>query len=139
MYDDLFNSVLTGFFGPTLNSFIHILMYSYYGLSVIPSMHKYLWWKKYLTQAQLVRLFSCPFLLTILKIQKKTYLLSQAGVLSTNLLVMRERAGQFLFLKDSVPIVDTSPTLSQGSFTHGLGFCFLYPTEASQSPVKRHS
>lgn len=31
-------------------------MYSYYGLSVFPSMHKYLWWKKYLTQAQLV----CP-------------------------------------------------------------------------------
>ncbi|KAI4552666.1 hypothetical protein MJT46_017317 [Ovis ammon polii x Ovis aries] len=48
------------FFGPTLNSFIHILMYSYYGLSVFPSMHKYLWWKKYLTQAQLVQ-----FLLTI--------------------------------------------------------------------------
>lgn len=32
-------------------------MYSYYGLSVFPSMHKYLWWKKYLTQAQLV---CCP-------------------------------------------------------------------------------
>ncbi|XP_026525669.1 elongation of very long chain fatty acids protein 2 [Notechis scutatus] len=48
------------FFGPTLNSFIHILMYSYYGLSVIPSMRKYLWWKKYLTQAQLIQ-----FLLTI--------------------------------------------------------------------------
>ncbi|XP_075682754.1 very long chain fatty acid elongase 2 [Rhinoderma darwinii] len=48
------------FFGPTLNSFIHVLMYSYYGLSVIPSMHKYLWWKKYLTQAQLIQ-----FLLTI--------------------------------------------------------------------------
>lgn len=45
---------VTGFFGPTLNSFIHILMYSYYGLSVFPSMHRYLWWKKYLTQAQLV-------------------------------------------------------------------------------------
>uniref|UniRef100_A0A8D1TK30 Elongation of very long chain fatty acids protein 2 n=2 Tax=Sus scrofa TaxID=9823 RepID=A0A8D1TK30_PIG len=48
------------FFGPTLNSFIHILMYSYYGLSVFPSMHKYLWWKRYLTQAQLVQ-----FVLTI--------------------------------------------------------------------------
>ncbi|KAL1248894.1 hypothetical protein QQF64_022212 [Cirrhinus molitorella] len=48
------------FFGPTLNSFIHVLMYSYYGLSTIPSMHKYLWWKRYLTQAQLVQ-----FLLTI--------------------------------------------------------------------------
>lgn len=48
------------FFGPMLNSFIHILMYSYYGLSTIPSMHKYLWWKRYLTQAQLVQ-----FVLTI--------------------------------------------------------------------------
>ncbi|XP_053083851.1 elongation of very long chain fatty acids protein 2 isoform X3 [Pangasianodon hypophthalmus] len=41
------------FFGPTLNSFIHVLMYSYYSLSTIPSMHRYLWWKRYLTQAQL--------------------------------------------------------------------------------------
>uniref|UniRef100_A0A3B3S0T6 Elongation of very long chain fatty acids protein n=1 Tax=Paramormyrops kingsleyae TaxID=1676925 RepID=A0A3B3S0T6_9TELE len=48
------------FFGPLLNSFIHVLMYSYYGLSTIPSMHKYLWWKKYLTQAQLLQ-----FLMTI--------------------------------------------------------------------------
>ncbi|KAF7691831.1 elongation of very long chain fatty acids protein 2 [Silurus meridionalis] len=48
------------FFGPTLNSFIHVLMYSYYSLSTIPSMHKYLWWKRYLTQAQLVQ-----FILTI--------------------------------------------------------------------------
>ncbi|XP_062926051.1 elongation of very long chain fatty acids protein 2 [Mobula hypostoma] len=49
------------FFGPTLNSFIHVLMYSYYGLSTIPSMQPYLWWKKYLTQAQLVQ-----FVLTII-------------------------------------------------------------------------
>ncbi|XP_069769468.1 very long chain fatty acid elongase 2 isoform X2 [Narcine bancroftii] len=49
------------FFGPTLNSFIHVLMYSYYGLSSIPSMQPYLWWKKYLTQAQLVQ-----FMLTII-------------------------------------------------------------------------
>ncbi|KAB5533076.1 hypothetical protein PHYPO_G00127480 [Pangasianodon hypophthalmus] len=48
------------FFGPTLNSFIHVLMYSYYSLSTIPSMHRYLWWKRYLTQAQLVQ-----FILTI--------------------------------------------------------------------------
>ncbi|XP_053466941.1 elongation of very long chain fatty acids protein 2 isoform X2 [Ictalurus furcatus] len=48
------------FFGPTLNSFIHVLMYSYYSLSTIPSMHNYLWWKRYLTQAQLIQ-----FILTI--------------------------------------------------------------------------
>lgn len=29
-------------------------MYSYYGLSSVPSMRPYLWWKKYITQGQLV-------------------------------------------------------------------------------------
>ena len=38
-----------------INSFIHIVMYTYYGLSVFPSLRKYLWWKRYLTQLQLVR------------------------------------------------------------------------------------
>lgn len=42
------------YFGATLNSFIHVLMYSYYGLSSVPSMRPYLWWKKYITQGQLV-------------------------------------------------------------------------------------
>lgn len=38
------------------NSFIHVLMYSYYGLSTLgPNVTKYLWWKKYLTIIQLVR------------------------------------------------------------------------------------
>ncbi|KAJ8786166.1 hypothetical protein J1605_006522 [Eschrichtius robustus] len=38
------------YFGATLNSFIHIHMYSYYGLSSVPSMRPYLWGKKYITQ-----------------------------------------------------------------------------------------
>ena len=29
-------------------------MYTYYGLSVFSSLKKYLWWKKYLTQIQMV-------------------------------------------------------------------------------------
>jgi len=38
-----------------INSFIHVLMYTYYGLSSLgPHMQKYLWWKKYLTRIQLV-------------------------------------------------------------------------------------
>lgn len=37
-----------------LNSFIHVWVYSYYGLSAIgPHMSKYLWWKRYLTIFQL--------------------------------------------------------------------------------------
>ncbi|XP_032876582.1 elongation of very long chain fatty acids protein 5 isoform X1 [Amblyraja radiata] len=50
------------FFGATLNSFIHVLMYSYYGLSAIPAMRPYLWWKKYITQGQLLQ-----FVLTIVQ------------------------------------------------------------------------
>ncbi|XP_061914243.1 elongation of very long chain fatty acids protein 5 isoform X1 [Entelurus aequoreus] len=50
------------YFGPCLNSFVHTVMYSYYGLSAIPSIRPYLWWKKYITQLQLVQ-----FLLTVLQ------------------------------------------------------------------------
>ncbi|XP_055697299.1 elongation of very long chain fatty acids protein 4-like isoform X2 [Phlebotomus papatasi] len=39
-----------------VNSFIHVLMYSYYGLSALgPAVSKYLWWKKYLTILQLIQ------------------------------------------------------------------------------------
>ncbi|XP_030627590.1 very long chain fatty acid elongase 5 [Chanos chanos] len=43
------------YFGATLNSFIHVLMYSYYGLSSIPALRPYLWWKRYITQGQLTQ------------------------------------------------------------------------------------
>nr|XP_012154326.1 PREDICTED: elongation of very long chain fatty acids protein AAEL008004-like isoform X2 [Megachile rotundata] len=39
-----------------INSFIHIIMYSYYMLTSIgPHMYKYVWWKKYLTTLQLIQ------------------------------------------------------------------------------------
>ncbi|XP_063827826.1 very long chain fatty acid elongase 4-like [Ostrinia nubilalis] len=37
------------------NSFVHVVMYAYYGLSVFPGIAKYLWWKKYLTKLQLIQ------------------------------------------------------------------------------------
>ena len=41
-----------------LNSFVHIWMYLYYGLSALgPAFQKYLWWKKYLTMLQMVQFF----------------------------------------------------------------------------------
>jgi len=44
------------FFGATINSFVHVLMYSYYGLAALgPNVQKYLWWKKYLTWIQLIQ------------------------------------------------------------------------------------
>jgi len=42
-------------FGPVLNSLVHVLMYAYYGLSVIPSLREKLWWKKYITMFQLLQ------------------------------------------------------------------------------------
>ncbi|XP_055930303.1 elongation of very long chain fatty acids protein 4-like [Argiope bruennichi] len=39
-----------------LNSFVHVIMYFYYGLSAFgKSMQKYLWWKRYLTIIQIVQ------------------------------------------------------------------------------------
>lgn len=39
-----------------LNSFIHVIMYTYYGLAAIgPHMNKYLGWKRYLTALQMVQ------------------------------------------------------------------------------------
>ncbi len=39
----------------SLNSFIHVIMYTYYALAGLGQhMQKYLWWKRYLTRMQLV-------------------------------------------------------------------------------------
>jgi elongation of very long chain fatty acids protein 4 len=59
---------------PLINSFVHAVMYTYYGLSAFgPSMRKYLWWKKYLTTLQISQfvifltqgvinaMYECPF------------------------------------------------------------------------------
>uniref|UniRef100_A0A1A9VVD8 Elongation of very long chain fatty acids protein n=1 Tax=Glossina austeni TaxID=7395 RepID=A0A1A9VVD8_GLOAU len=43
------------FFG-FLNTFVHIVMYTYYMLAAMgPKVQKYLWWKKYLTLLQMVQ------------------------------------------------------------------------------------
>ena len=46
--------------GAILNSFIHVIMYSYYLLSSFgPRFKRYLWWKKYLTGIQLTQFAAC--------------------------------------------------------------------------------
>ena len=46
--------------GAILNSFIHVIMYSYYFLSSFgPKYKKFLWWKKYLTGLQLAQFAAC--------------------------------------------------------------------------------
>ncbi|XP_055543953.1 elongation of very long chain fatty acids protein AAEL008004 [Wyeomyia smithii] len=39
-----------------VNSFVHIVMYTYYLIAALgPQYHKYLWWKKYMTTLQLMQ------------------------------------------------------------------------------------
>lgn len=39
-----------------VNSFVHVVMYTYYGLAAIgPHLQPYLWWKKYITRLQLTQ------------------------------------------------------------------------------------
>ncbi|KAI1883140.1 hypothetical protein AGOR_G00242160 [Albula goreensis] len=41
-----------------INSFVHVIMYLYYGLAALgPHMQRFLWWKRYLTTLQLVQFF----------------------------------------------------------------------------------
>ncbi|XP_052800747.1 elongation of very long chain fatty acids protein 4-like isoform X2 [Mya arenaria] len=47
------------FFGAMINSFIHVIMYTYYGIAALgPQYQKYLWWKRYLTIIQLIQFFA---------------------------------------------------------------------------------
>lgn len=46
----------SSFFAPMINCFIHVIMYCYYGLTLLGARYqKYLWWKKYLTVLQLIQ------------------------------------------------------------------------------------
>ncbi|XP_035829653.1 elongation of very long chain fatty acids protein-like, partial [Aplysia californica] len=48
-----------GTFHSLLNSWIHFMMYMYYGLSAMgPAFQKYLWWKKYMTTMQITQFAS---------------------------------------------------------------------------------
>lgn len=50
------------YFSASINSGVHILMYSYYFLSAMgPHMQKYLWWKKYMTVMQLIQFWAILF------------------------------------------------------------------------------
>ena len=50
-----FNVPSIGLFA-VLNSLVHTVMYTYYTLSAFgPRVQKYLWWKKYITQLQLIQ------------------------------------------------------------------------------------
>lgn len=51
--------IVSAIYGATLNSLLHVVMYTYYGLTAL-NPHARIWWKKYLTALQLVRPFLVP-------------------------------------------------------------------------------
>ncbi|XP_063606281.1 very long chain fatty acid elongase 4-like isoform X1 [Penaeus indicus] len=53
----------SSFLAAMMNSFVHVVMYAYYGLAAFgPSVQKYLWWKKHITCIQLVQFGSAGVL-----------------------------------------------------------------------------
>jgi elongation of very long chain fatty acids protein 7 len=58
-----------GTFIGVINSFVHIVMYFYYMLAAMgPEFQKYLWWKHWITNLQMVRNREAGFLLFSIKI-----------------------------------------------------------------------
>lgn len=50
-----FSDINAAIVGTIINSFVHVVMYTYYFLAALgPQMQKYLWWKRYLTRIQIV-------------------------------------------------------------------------------------
>lgn len=65
----LFSCIFAGSHGTllgVLNAFVHVIMYSYYFLtSVRPELRGSAWWKKHITQIQLVWICFCFFFLVL--------------------------------------------------------------------------
>ncbi|XP_013178281.1 PREDICTED: elongation of very long chain fatty acids protein AAEL008004-like [Papilio xuthus] len=87
-YEPSYSTIFLG----TLNSFVHIVMYTYYGLSAFPDLTKYLWWKKYITTMQLIQ-----FLLIVLQVVVN-YKVSSCRPSYGLLLTMVLNATLFIFL-----------------------------------------
>ncbi|KAF2356162.1 ELO family [Trinorchestia longiramus] len=53
----------SSFLAAMMNSYVHVIMYLYYGLSALgPRVQRYLWWKKHITCIQLVQFSSAGVL-----------------------------------------------------------------------------
>jgi len=87
-----------------LNSFVHIVMYMYYGLAALgPGVQKYLWWKKYITILQIGQFVIMFFLMIRLAIAPPCKV--STDMVALNLLLASLFLGLFLnfFIKSYKP------------------------------------
>ncbi|KAK7870535.1 hypothetical protein R5R35_002934 [Gryllus longicercus] len=79
-----------------INSFVHVVMYSYYLVAGLgPQYQKYLWWKKYLTLLQLVQFVVVFLHLVQLFFTPCNYPMPIVALLSTNALFFLYLFGRF--------------------------------------------
>ena len=91
-----------------INSFIHVIMYTYYGIAALgPQYQKYLWWKRYLTIIQLVTHtthFNIDLTDSVLDIQYFILMYLKIKMMTENTLMVRDQKaadvqGDFLRLQ----------------------------------------
>lgn len=118
----------SSFFG-FLNTFVHIVMYTYYMLAAMgPKVQKYLWWKKYLTVLQMVCICLSALYLHFLTIKPLIYLFLQI-----QFILVMVHAFQLLFKNDcNYPIA-----FAYFIGAHAVMFYFLFSGFYKQAYTKK--
>lgn len=123
-----------GFF-PLINSFIHVIMYVYYGLSTLgPKVQPYLWWKKQLTTLQMIQFIlvminatygftftDCKFPILFLYLQGSVaaIFLILFSAFYRNAYTRKKQANTKMEIGDIPPPVDKSSDLKDRRYTNG--------------------
>ncbi|XP_074599959.1 very long chain fatty acid elongase AAEL008004-like [Brevipalpus obovatus] len=85
-----FSSYTNNGFIPLINAFVHTVMYSYYALAAFgPQMKPFLWWKKYITQLQLIQFVAATI--------HSTYMLLDTTCSCSKLLISFQALHSILF------------------------------------------
>lgn len=107
------NSTFFGF----LNTFVHIIMYSYYLVAALgPQYKKYLWWKKYLTLLQMVS----EVMIYLLQATCITFVYI-VFIIQVQFTLVGIHAAQLLFIECDYPKVFVYLI-----FSHALMFLYLF-------------
>lgn len=112
-----------GTFHALLNCVVHVVMYSYYGLTAMgPNYQKYLWWKKYLTTIQLVCpvfIFIYSFYLMTSKFKLRKLVVNPGNGINPSFSLLLPRSSLLWWppTSPSISSCRTAPTSSRSSST----------------------